>query len=101
MRVSLTRTREFGLVIRAGFGGPAAELDAAQCALLVALVRGPSWYDPWRHPERALERRKLADSDEEGSEIGWAVQVAATGEWLAVSRRQLGAVREALGAGSH
>jgi len=45
---------------------------------------------------RALERRKLADSDEEGNEIGWAVQVAATGEWLAVSRRQVAAVREAV-----
>jgi two-component system, LytTR family, response regulator AlgR len=45
---------------------------------------------------RALERRKLADSEEEGNEIGWAVQVAATGEWLAVSRRQVTAVREAL-----
>jgi two-component system, LytTR family, response regulator AlgR len=45
---------------------------------------------------RALERRKLADSEEEGSEIGWAVQVAATGEWLAVSRRQASAVRDAL-----
>jgi two-component system, LytTR family, response regulator AlgR len=45
---------------------------------------------------RALERRKLADSEEEGNEIGWAVQVAATGEWLSVSRRQVAAVREAL-----
>jgi two-component system, LytTR family, response regulator AlgR len=45
---------------------------------------------------RALERRKLADSDDEGNEISWAVQVAATGEWLAVSRRQASAVREAL-----
>jgi two-component system response regulator AlgR len=49
-----------------------------------------------RHAVRALERRRLADSEEEGNEIGWAVQVAATGEWLAVSRRQVGAVREAL-----
>jgi two-component system, LytTR family, response regulator AlgR len=45
---------------------------------------------------RALERRKLADSDDEGNEIGWAVQVAATGEWLSVSRRQVAAVRDAL-----
>ena len=45
---------------------------------------------------RALERRKLADSEEEGNEISWAVQVAATGEWLSVSRRQVAAVREAL-----
>ncbi|WP_428425388.1 LytR/AlgR family response regulator transcription factor [Methylibium sp.] len=40
----------------------------------------------------ALERR---DSEEEGAE-GWAVRVSLTGEWLAVSRRQVGAVREAL-----
>jgi hypothetical protein len=47
---------------------------------------------------RALERRKLADDDDEadGTEVGWAVQVAATGEWLAVSRRQASAVREAI-----
>jgi two-component system response regulator AlgR len=47
---------------------------------------------------RALERRKLADADDEadGAEVGWAVQVAATGEWLTVSRRQAGAVREAI-----
>jgi two-component system response regulator AlgR len=42
----------------------------------------------------ALERRA---SDEEGE--GWAVRVGSTEEWLAVSRRQVGAVREALAAG--
>jgi two-component system response regulator AlgR len=47
-----------------------------------------------RHAMRALERR--ADADE-GAE-SWAVQVAPGGEWLAVSRRQLGAVRDALAA---
>jgi two-component system response regulator AlgR len=46
---------------------------------------------------RALERKSL-DGDDGGE--GWAVQVAPNGEWLAVSRRQLSAVREALaGAG--
>ena len=51
-----------------------------------------------RDAVRALERRKLADADDDGdgAEIGWAVQVAASGEWLAVSRRQVSAVREAL-----
>ena len=48
---------------------------------------------------RALERRAVAGGDEEGGEIGWAVQVAPLGEWLAVSRRQVSAVREALAAG--
>jgi two-component system response regulator AlgR len=47
---------------------------------------------------RALERRRLADAEDEseGTEIGWAVQVAATDDWLAVSRRQVAAVRDAL-----
>ncbi len=45
---------------------------------------------------RALERRALpAEGDEEGGE-GWAVRVAPVDEWLAVSRRQLAAVRDAL-----
>ena len=53
----------------------------------------------------ALERRTLADkgSDGDDAEEGtasdcWAVQVAPVGEWLAVSRRQASAVREALAA---
>jgi two-component system, LytTR family, response regulator AlgR len=51
-----------------------------------------------RHALRALERRKLADHDDvdDASEIGWAVQVAGIDEWLAVSRRQVSAVREAI-----
>ena len=56
---------------------------------------------------RALERRVLAhadsdaDSDSAERETGesWAVRVAPVDEWLAVSRRQVAAVREALAAG--
>ncbi len=46
-----------------------------------------------RHAMRALERRPA--SDDEGGE-GWAVRVAPVDEWLAVSRRQVAAVREAM-----
>ena len=46
-----------------------------------------------RHAMRALERRAVADDD--GSEA-WAVRVAPVDEWLAVSRRQAAAVREAM-----
>lgn len=45
-----------------------------------------------RSAMKALERR--AD-DEEGGET-WAVQVQPTGEWLAVSRRQVATVREVM-----
>lgn len=44
---------------------------------------------------RALERRHLGGDDGDAGE-GWAVHVMPADEWLAVSRRQLGAVREAL-----
>jgi len=49
----------FGLASQFYFGKPLAELDLAEVALLVAVVRGPSYYDPRRHPERALVRRDL------------------------------------------
>ena len=51
-----------------------------------------------RSAVRALQRRR-GDSagGDEGHAEHWAVQLMPTGEWLAVSRRQLPAVREALG----
>lgn len=49
----------FGLASRFYFSRPLAELEPHQLALLVALVRGPSYYDPLRFPERALARRNL------------------------------------------
>lgn len=39
------------------FSRPLRELQLHHMALLVALVRGPSWYDPLRYPERAKARR--------------------------------------------
>jgi penicillin-binding protein 1B len=49
----------FGLASRFYFGKPLAELDVQEIALLVAIVRGPSYYDPFRNGERALQRRDL------------------------------------------
>jgi two-component system response regulator AlgR len=49
-----------------------------------------------RRAVRALERRVLAGEGEEEGGEGWAVCIAPVEEWLAVSRRQVGAVREAL-----
>ncbi len=39
------------------FGKSARELNPAEAALLVALLRGPGLYDPYRYPERARQRR--------------------------------------------
>ena len=47
----------FGLASTFYFGIPVQELSLHQVALLVGLVKGPSWYDPRRQPERAMERR--------------------------------------------
>lgn len=51
-----------------------------------------------RRAVRALDRRHTDAADDAGE--GWAVQVAEVGEWLAVSRRQLAAVKDALQAAS-
>jgi penicillin-binding protein 1B len=48
-----------GLAAQFYFGKPIEDLTPAEGALLVALVKGPGYYDPFRHPKRALERRNL------------------------------------------
>jgi two-component system, LytTR family, response regulator AlgR len=49
-----------------------------------------------RKAVRALERRTVAGEGDDEAGEGWAVCMAPSGEWLAVSRRQVAAVREAL-----
>jgi len=49
----------FGLASQFYFGKPLAELGLPEIALMVAIVRGPSYYDPRRHADRALARRNL------------------------------------------
>lgn len=41
------------------FGREMSRLSLAECALLAALPQGPSFLNPLRHPERALQRRNL------------------------------------------
>ena len=41
------------------FGKPVERLDAAETALLVALIKSPEGYNPRRNPLRAIERRNL------------------------------------------
>ncbi|HKK16590.1 MAG TPA: transglycosylase domain-containing protein, partial [Gammaproteobacteria bacterium] len=49
----------FGTAAEYYFSRPLSELKLEQLALLVALVRGASYYNPRKHPERATERRNL------------------------------------------
>ena len=49
----------FAMASRHYFQRPVGELELHQTALLIGLVKGASYYNPWRHPERALARRDL------------------------------------------
>ncbi len=49
----------FGLGAQFYFNKPLSELQPQEIALLVGLVKGPSYYNPRRNPERALIRRDL------------------------------------------
>ncbi|WP_119967957.1 penicillin-binding protein 1B [Shewanella japonica] len=48
-----------GLASQFYFGRPIAELTVSQQAFLIAAIKGPSYYNPWRSPERAQNRRDL------------------------------------------
>ncbi|RKF15960.1 penicillin-binding protein 1B [Alginatibacterium sediminis] len=41
------------------FGKPLQDLGPSQIAMLVGIIKGPSYYDPWRHPERISQRRDV------------------------------------------
>ncbi|BFI95214.1 MAG: penicillin-binding protein 1B [Rhodanobacter sp.] len=41
------------------YGRPLRDLRPQEIAMLVGLVKGPSYYDPRRYPDRALARRNL------------------------------------------
>lgn len=49
----------FGLASQFYFGRRIKELNIAQTALLAGIIKGPSYYDPRRHPKRATKRRNL------------------------------------------
>jgi penicillin-binding protein 1B len=82
----------FGLASQFYFGKPLSELELSEVSLLVAVVRGPSYYDPRRHPERALARRNLVlkQMAEQGV-IPMADATAAAHRPLGVTARPAGA----------
>ena len=53
----------FGLASEFYFGKSLSQLKLPEMALLVGLVKGPSYYDPRHHPLRAMARRNLVLSE--------------------------------------
>ena len=44
---------------RSYFNKDLKDITLPEAALLAGIIQGPSWLSPYRHPERALERRNL------------------------------------------
>ena len=49
----------FGLAAEFYFGKSIQSLNTEQMAMIIGQVKGPSYYDPWRFPERTIKRRDL------------------------------------------
>ncbi|MDE0460162.1 MAG: penicillin-binding protein 1B [Chromatiales bacterium] len=77
----------FGRAARHWFGRGLADLDLDEMALLAGLVSGPSYYDPRRHPERAMQRRnRIIDRLEARGVAGPDAAARARREPLGVTR---------------
>lgn len=49
----------FGLASRYYFSKPVDELQPHEFAVLMAIIKGPSYYNPHSHPQRTVQRRDL------------------------------------------
>ncbi|UWZ86619.1 transglycosylase domain-containing protein [Occallatibacter riparius] len=49
----------FGEAAHAYFGKDVHQLDLSECATLAGLIQSPSYLNPFRHGERAIDRRNL------------------------------------------
>ena len=44
---------------QAYFGKDVRQLDLAECAMLAGMIQRPNYFNPFRHPDRAIDRRNL------------------------------------------
>jgi penicillin-binding protein 1B len=49
----------FGEASQVYFGKDVRQLDLAECAFLAGIIQRPSYFNPFHHPDRAIERRNL------------------------------------------
>ncbi len=74
----------FGLASYYFFDKPVQELQPHESALLVGLLKGPSYYSPLRQPQRALERRNLVlRIMHDAGELGSSGDNESLAEWQA------------------
>lgn len=78
----------FGLASRFYFDKPAKNLNLEEIALLVAMVKGASFYNPRRFVKRAMDRRNLViDLLENEGEISKHEALSAKAKGLGVTKR--------------
>jgi penicillin-binding protein 1B len=49
----------FGQAAQTYFGKDVRQLNLAQCALLAGMIQHPSYLNPYRHPDRVIQRRNM------------------------------------------
>ncbi|WP_263379860.1 transglycosylase domain-containing protein [Granulicella paludicola] len=49
----------FGEAAESYFGKDLRQLDLAECAMLAGIIQRPSYFNPYKHPDRVLERRNI------------------------------------------
>jgi len=77
----------FGEAAQSYFGKDIKQLNLAQCAMLAGIIQRPSYFNPFRHPERVMERRNLVlDSMVETGAISKDVAERAKAEPLHLSQ---------------
>ena len=81
----------FGLASQFYFNKPLAELQPQEIALLIALVKGPSFYNPRKNAQRARDRRDLVLS------MLASAGFLTTEEYQAALKKPLGVVGDAGG----
>ncbi len=77
----------FGLGAQYYFNRPLIELETHQLATLISIIRGPSYYNPFRSPDRVLSRRnRILDTFYKDGIINKAAHAEAISAGLEVTR---------------
>ena len=49
----------FGEASQSYFAKDIRQLDLSESAMLAAIIQRPNYFNPWRHPDRTIDRRNL------------------------------------------